>query len=276
MKRWLVGLAAVVLVVQGQARAAVYTAIAHWDFEEGSPPRTNDASGNGHDGTLIGSAMWDTDVPPGIGSDYSLLLDGSGDYVDVPDHADLNLLDTSFRLEAWVKLDSYNTDYSTVLAKRSPTSPHPGWYFVVGGTSAYGRPEEQRRLGFGVNGGNFAVSTQGETVVRLDTWTHIAMEFDHPTTEVRFFVDGVQDPATFLGTDITSGAGTGLRIGNDSGHYAHAYALDGRMDDVKISTAQIPEPSTLIIWSLLGGLAIAVGWWRRRKAVAQGQSAVRR
>jgi len=28
----------------------------------------------------------------------------------------------------------------------------------------------------------------------------------------------------------------------------------------------IPEPTTLIIWSLLGGLAVAVGWRRRRKA----------
>ena len=28
----------------------------------------------------------------------------------------------------------------------------------------------------------------------------------------------------------------------------------------------IPEPSTLIIWSLLGGLAVTVGWWRKRKA----------
>jgi len=28
----------------------------------------------------------------------------------------------------------------------------------------------------------------------------------------------------------------------------------------------IPEPSTLIIWSLLGTLAITVGWWRRRRA----------
>jgi hypothetical protein len=28
----------------------------------------------------------------------------------------------------------------------------------------------------------------------------------------------------------------------------------------------VPEPSTLIIWSLLGGLGIGVGWWRKRKA----------
>jgi hypothetical protein len=28
---------------------------------------------------------------------------------------------------------------------------------------------------------------------------------------------------------------------------------------------EVPEPSTLIVWSLLGGLGIAIGWWRKRK-----------
>ena len=31
------------------------------------------------------------------------------------------------------------------------------------------------------------------------------------------------------------------------------------------SNEVIPEPSTLIIWSLLGTLGITVGWWRRRR-----------
>jgi hypothetical protein len=35
---------------------------------------------------------------------------------------------------------------------------------------------------------------------------------------------------------------------------------------VDTSISEVPEPSTLIIWSLLGGLGIAMGWWRRRKA----------
>jgi hypothetical protein len=29
----------------------------------------------------------------------------------------------------------------------------------------------------------------------------------------------------------------------------------------------VPEPATIIIWSLLGTVAITIGWWRRRKAV---------
>jgi hypothetical protein len=30
--------------------------------------------------------------------------------------------------------------------------------------------------------------------------------------------------------------------------------------------SSVPEPSTLIIWSLLGGLGISMGWWRRKRA----------
>jgi hypothetical protein len=33
-----------------------------------------------------------------------------------------------------------------------------------------------------------------------------------------------------------------------------------------IETSPVPEPSTLIVWSLLGTLAVGLGWWRRRKA----------
>jgi fibro-slime domain-containing protein len=30
--------------------------------------------------------------------------------------------------------------------------------------------------------------------------------------------------------------------------------------------ATVPEPATIIIWSLLGALGMTIGWWRRRKA----------
>jgi hypothetical protein len=36
------------------------------------------------------------------------------------------------------------------------------------------------------------------------------------------------------------------------------------IDNVAVEANVIPEPSTLIIWSLLGSLTFTVGWWRRR------------
>ncbi len=35
---------------------------------------------------------------------------------------------------------------------------------------------------------------------------------------------------------------------------------------LEVSGSSVPEPTALIVWSLLGSLGIALGWWRRRKA----------
>lgn len=40
------------------------------------------------------------------------------------------------------------------------------------------------------------------------------------------------------------------------------------VDDITYTKAvggEVPEPTTLIIWSLLGTVAIGLGWWRKRK-----------
>ena len=36
--------------------------------------------------------------------------------------------------------------------------------------------------------------------------------------------------------------------------------------DVEATGTVIPEPATIIIWSLLGGLGIGFGYWRRKRA----------
>ncbi len=35
---------------------------------------------------------------------------------------------------------------------------------------------------------------------------------------------------------------------------------------VASDVSAVPEPATLVIWSLLGALGVSIGWWRRRKA----------
>jgi hypothetical protein len=52
--------------------------IAHWQFDETSGSTANDVSGNGNAGTLKGDPQW---APGRIGG--AILLDGSGDYVDI-------------------------------------------------------------------------------------------------------------------------------------------------------------------------------------------------
>ena len=78
------------------------------------------------------------------------------------------------------------------------------------------------------------------------------------------------------------GAGT-VRVGNttrsdlgwiyansafsSTSSYFPYYALSGVLTATDSGGGAIPEPTTLVIWSLLGTLGIVVGWWRRRKAV---------
>ncbi|MGO9109779.1 MAG: hypothetical protein ACLP9L_11145 [Thermoguttaceae bacterium] len=38
------------------------------------------------------------------------------------------------------------------------------------------------------------------------------------------------------------------------------------LNDFVLTTQAVPEPSTFIVWSLLGTLALGLGWWRKRKA----------
>ena len=49
------------------------------------------------------------------------------------------------------------------------------------------------------------------------------------------------------------------------------------VDDVRFGSSQaVPEPTTLVIWSLLGSLAIGLGWWRKRKPASRSLQVVRK
>jgi len=41
---------------------------------------------------------------------------------------------------------------------------------------------------------------------------------------------------------------------------------DPEMDGIAAAAPSIPEPCTLVVWSLLGASGIGIGWWRRRRA----------
>lgn len=69
--------------------------IGYWPCDEGEGTDVHDVSGNGHHGEILGGATWVDGVSGG-----GLLLDGSNDCVKVPDHTDLDLLE-SFSICAW-------------------------------------------------------------------------------------------------------------------------------------------------------------------------------
>ena len=67
----------VVALIAGSARADL---VGHWTFDEGQGTTAYDSSGNDHHGTLQGDPQWVTGYIGG-----ALELDGTDDYVEVPD-----------------------------------------------------------------------------------------------------------------------------------------------------------------------------------------------
>jgi hypothetical protein len=86
-----------------------------WSFDEASGVITEDVAGlTRNTGTLTNGASFTT-----IGKvDNALTLDGTNDYVIVPDNDDIDLGTCDFSIDAWIKTDNSTKDPQIILDKR--------------------------------------------------------------------------------------------------------------------------------------------------------------
>jgi len=84
-----------------------------------------------HTVTANGNAQLDT-AQFKFGS-ASMLFDGTGDYLTIPDHASLNLTSGDFTLGCFVRFNSTSGGFKTLAAKRSGSTGAVQWELVYGG-----------------------------------------------------------------------------------------------------------------------------------------------
>ena len=200
-----------------------------------------DMSGNDYTGVLMGNAI---DAPGHSGSGTT--FDGDNDWIDMKD---LNAVDgaTTLTVALWVKLDDLTRD-NILVSKGS-----------LGGGSTAGVftlwRDEQGSVGsrnntFAVilrNAANTnSVRVEGADGIANDNnWHHVA--FTYSATQLRLFVDGVEDPnspVSTVGFGALKSTNDPLEVARSGG--AGATALDGTVDDVTIytralSTAEISQ-----------------------------------
>jgi len=255
------------LVAVDHARAALQI---YWPLETGGGTTAFDSSGNGRDGTLTSmpAAPWVTDVPPQLSStsDYSLEFAGSNDRVVTSSWK--GVTGTNPRtMSAWIKT---NDNQGTIMAWGKNTGSQK-WVFRTDG----------ERLRVEVNGG----WARGTADVRDNTWHHVAATWENDGTpnvkDVKFYVDGVFDPISASRSKaVNTKATINFKLGTAENN---SKDFTGFIDDAAVwdqvltlqqirglaaggsPTALIPEPSTLLVWSLLAGLGIGLGWWRRKR-----------
>ena len=145
----------------------------------------------------------------------SLLLDGTGDYLNVPTDGDLGLGTTNFCIEAFIRPSSVSGT-QTIIDLRSGSTTDTAPVLYLDGTTLHYKVGNTSQA----NGGTLSTGT----------WYHVAVARSGGSTKL--FLDGTQVGSTYTdGNDY--GSTKPLIIGGDYNSGANGFA--GHIDEVRIS-----------------------------------------
>jgi hypothetical protein len=191
-----------------------------YSFDEGSGATIHDSSGKVNRGSVI-AGTWTVSGHTGS----SLSYDGSGDYVQTPSSATINIAGKGLTVEMWANITAGSAIDYVLLAKP--------W---VNGTTA--SPTYQYGVEYDANGAHTIDFYFGDTigtrhgpysmVPTTGAWTHLAYTFDGTT--VKGYLDGVLKIAAPVDADIQART-SNLLIGVDA---AHQQGFKGKLDDVRL------------------------------------------
>ena len=225
-----------------------------WLFDGNQGNTAKDASGNGHDGDIMG-AKW---VQGKI--ERALEFDGNGNIVEIAHHADFDL--TEYTASAWIKTESTGK-WQTVLGKEpADGSPRNYGVFVAGDT---------KLLGVNYTTGGAWKTAFSKTVAADGKWHHVAATYDGKV--LRAYMDGVMEGETK--TEIPPDHNTEpVRIGrwgNPRGDF-----WEGVLDEVAIFSQALTEDEIRdITMNMRDALAVeasgklAVTWGTLKRSIVE-------
>ncbi|MFA6510028.1 MAG: LamG domain-containing protein, partial [Candidatus Peribacteraceae bacterium] len=174
--------------------------VGYWPFHEGQGTTAVDGSGQGNNGTLVGSPAWTTGK-----RGQTILFDGVDDYISVGNPVSLRITGSQ-TICMWL----YPTN---LTARRNPYAKAYGGEGTItqetNGTLSYY---------YGTNGGNgspyqgFVTNT---AVVSVNTWTHVCLVRDLSAMKLFWYINGAMNrqanasyPAALAGAlNVTIGSG---------------------------------------------------------------------
>jgi len=215
----------------GAGTGSAGTLVLHLPFDDGTGSAiAADASGNGHDGTLVNMDP-DTDWVSGQAG-LALDFDGTNDYVSVPDDAALDFGTGDFSVAFWVfkRSSTVNYDNGYGVSKWS-TGATPGineWCLLVGSGSATGDTPA-----FTVEIGMTRYKVLDPQEISLNEWHQVVGVREGQTTSL--YVDGVlvDENSSLPAGGAVNNVGSELRVAVNQ-PVAPLYFTDAIFDDVQI------------------------------------------
>ena len=171
----------------------------------------------------------------------SLVLDGSGDYLSAPAHADFVFGVGDFTVELLINT---TTAAEKVLVDQFVVERANSWQFAV----------KSGRLSW--YSGGYVLA--GATAVNDGAWHHVAAA--RSAGILRFFVDGVLDGSAALGRNFNTNLVLG--IGAQVGSRNSAYDFPGYIDELRITkgvgryTANFTPPTLPFLYSVGGNFLL--------------------
>lgn len=171
-----------------------------------------DSSRNAHTVTAVGNAQIDTAQSKFDGA--SGLLDGTGDYLTVPNHASLKFGTGDFTIDGWFRFADIDGEFLFSDRDGSGTTDSLGCFMVAGEVWVYDETAE------------IAITTTAS--ITTATWYHI--EMGRSGTTFKIFVDGVEKSSATCTSNFNNTST--LRIGGDA---AGGNPINGHIDEFRIS-----------------------------------------
>jgi hypothetical protein len=204
----------------------------------------NDASGNGHNGTVYGGATLTADRFGRTNAAYD--FDGSTGYVDVPQNSALNLLTTNFTLSAWIwQRGSIDGGYRII--DKCPAGLPGGWTFdTVNCDNAPTNVHLLRLQG----AANTACNASGVTEYSLMQWHHVVATVSGTVGNV--YLDGNLDGSGNVGNISVNTLDILIGSAHPSFDPTHHW-FNGMVDDVRIYNRALSSNDVAQLYAIESG-----------------------
>ncbi|MBC8051486.1 MAG: LamG domain-containing protein [Sphingobacteriaceae bacterium] len=195
--------------------------IAYWPMDGDG----KDISGNGNHATLF-NLTHTRDRSCNIGG--ALFFNGVDGYATVADKISLRLNNTDFTLNTWIKMQTYNTSYGSVILSKRIAGINSGWSWGVAGY--FSNFSGVYSTTFGPGGGN--VNALGTTTIPLNSWHMITSVYNVVNKSLAIYVDGELDNISYGLMTPNEAITSALYIGKDEA--TGIYYMHGALDDIRI------------------------------------------
>ena len=215
--------------------AASDSLVAHWKFDETSGTTAADATGNGHDGTLVNGPDWSTDAIHGGSLRFN--SSGSTDRVD----AGVFNITREITLATWVYVETRSNDSRLIIKANGNTAATQEWGISVDENGAL-----QVRIG---TTGGFDWRTTANDAVSVGRWHHVAGTYDGTT--MRAYVDGelIDSWTHNYGGDLDVQATRTVSLGDSP---TGSRPLYGKLDDARVYDRVLSDAEILELYGLVG------------------------